>query len=348
VTAVDPHPASDPERPPGAEQQPGSEPSPDPGAPAAAPRSRRRRVVDVARYVLLVAVLVAVAVTLWRNWDEVSEELRQLSWGTVALSFLVGLLPPAFTMLGWRTLLADLGTRLALPPAASVFLVGQLGKYLPGSVWSVVVQTEMGHRLHVPRRQMAVAGVIMLGLSVLGGAVVGVPAVPLLLAGRSTLSPWWVVGAVALALVALWPPLINALVGRALRLLRRELLDHELSGGAVVRCMAWIVGAWVGSGVSVWVLARPLAPDAGLGPLLYVTICGYALASVLGMLAVVLPAGLGLRDAVLGIGLATLMTPAAAAAVVVVARFLAVVVDVVVAGAAWLWARRHHLVGSLA
>ncbi len=313
---------------------------------SAALRSSRRRAVDVARYVLVVAVLLAVAVTLWRNWAAVSEQLERLSWGAVLTSFLVGLLPPVFTMLGWRVLLRDLGTDLELPPAASIFLVGQLGKYVPGSVWSVVAQTEMGARLRIPRRRMAVAGVIMLGLSVLGGAVVGLPAVPLLLAGHEAVSPWWVVGAVALALVALWPPLLNRAVARGLRLLRREPLEHELSGSAVVRCMGWIVAAWVVSGLAVWVLATTLAPDAASGSLLYVSICGLALASVLGMLAVLLPAGIGLRDAVLGIGLASLMSPAAAAAVVVVARFLAVVVDVVVAGAAWLWARRHHLVGS--
>ena len=331
---MDPQPLPDPEEP----ETPGLPGTARPG----------RRILDVTRYVLAIGVLVAVAYTLWHNWDEVSSELGRLSWASVVASFVLTLFPPVLTMLGWRALLADLGAELALPPAASVFLVGQLGKYVPGSVWTVVVQTEMGHRLRVPRRQMAVAGVIMLGLSVLGGAVVGVPAVPLLLAGHSSLSPWWVVGAVALALVALWPPIINALVGRALRLLRRELLDHELSGRGVATCMSWIVLAWVFSGLAVLVLAGTLAPETGLGPLLYVSICGYALASVLGMLAVLLPAGLGLRDAVLGIGLATLMPPAAAAAVVVVVRFLAVVVDVVVAGVAWLWARRHHLVGSQA
>ena len=319
----------------------GASGTPQPPAP-----SRRRRAVDIARYVLLAAVLLAVAYTLWRNWPAVSRELARLSPGAVLGSFAVGLLPPVLTMFGWRALLADLGTHLAPPPAASVFLVGQLGKYLPGSVWTVVVQTEMGHRLGVPRRRMAVVGVIMLGLSVLGGAIVAVPAVPVLLAGHSDISPWWAVGAVALACVALWPPLLNATIARVLKVLRREPLEHELSGAAVFQCMGWIVLAWLASGLSVWVLARTLAPDAETGDLLYVSVCGYALASVLGMLAILLPAGIGLRDAGLGLDLATLIPPAAAAAVVVVARFLAVVVDVLVAGVAWLWARRHHLVGS--
>ncbi len=335
MTGVDPQPIPDPVP---------DDPEAPPGGAAARPGARRA--LDVARYVLLAAVLLAVGYTLWRNWDEVSRELGRLSWQAVAASFVLTMMPPVLTMLGWRALLVDFGTRLPVPPAASVFLVGQLGKYLPGSVWTVVVQTEMGHRLGVPRRRMAVVGVIMLGLSVLGGAVVGVPAVPLLLAGRSSISPWWAVLGVLIALVALWPRLINALASWALRLLGREPLDHRLGGRAVAVCMGWILAAWVFSGLAVFVLAASLAPDAGVGTLLYVSVCGYALASVLGMIAVLLPAGLGLRDAVLGIGLATVMSPAAAAAVVVVARFLAVVVDVLVAAVAWFWARRHHLVGS--
>jgi hypothetical protein len=41
----------------------------------------------------------------------------------------------------WQTILADLGSRLRLTVAARIFFVGQLGKYLPGSVWPVVMQT---------------------------------------------------------------------------------------------------------------------------------------------------------------------------------------------------------------
>lgn len=320
----------------------------EPQAPRA-PRSTRRRVLDAARYVLLAAVLAAVAFTLWRNWGEVSRELGRLSVGVVVLSFALGLLPPVLTMMGWRALLADLGTHLAFPPAASVFLVGQLGKYLPGSVWTVVVQTEMGHRLHVPRRRMAVVGVIMLGLSVLGGAVVAVPAVPLVLArGHSSVSPWWGVAGVLVALVVLHPRVLNALVALGLRVLRRDPLEHSLSGGAIFRCMGWVLGAWVTSGLAVLVLARSLAPDADLAISLLVSVCGFSLASVLGMLAVLLPAGIGVRDAVVGLALTAVMSAPAATAVVVVARFLAVVVDLVVAGVAWLWARRHHLLGSTA
>ncbi|MGL4745616.1 MAG: lysylphosphatidylglycerol synthase domain-containing protein [Dermatophilaceae bacterium] len=316
----------------------------------AAPQQRRgrgARVFGVLRYLLLAAVLVAIAATLWRSWPEVSAELARLDAAPLAAASVLALAPPMLTTLGWRTLLTDLGTRLPVPTAAGVFLVGQLGKYLPGSVWTVVVQTEMGRRLHVPRRRMAVAGMAMLGLSVLGGGVVSVPAVPVVLdlSGRAA-SPWWGLAALGLAVVIAWPPLLNWGIAVGLRLIRRPPLEHELSGGAVLRCMAAVIGAWVTSAAPVWVLARSLAPDAPAARLLLVCVCGFALASVAGMLAVVLPAGLGVRDAMLAVALATMMSAAAATAVVVVVRFLAVVVDLLLAAGAWWWDRRHGLVGA--
>ena len=64
------------------------------------------------------------------------------------------------------------------------------------------------------------------------------------------------------------------------------------------------------------------------------------------MFSILVPAGVGVRDGVLALLLLTLMPLPAATAVVVVARFLAVLADLVLAGAAWAWGRRHHLLGS--
>ena len=68
----------------------------------------------------------------------------------LALAF--GIASPALSMLGWRALLADLGSPLHVAPASGVFLVGQLGKYLPGSVWSVLAQAEIAGQQRVDNK----------------------------------------------------------------------------------------------------------------------------------------------------------------------------------------------------
>ncbi len=311
----------------------------------ASPRSTRRRVVDAMRIGFLLLVLVAVGIALWSNWEEVRGDLGRLDPATLLAATALALLSPFATVLGWRVLLADLGSRLHIAQASGVFFVGQLGKYLPGSVWSVVVQTEMAVRLGVPRRRTAVVGLLCIGLSALTGLIVGLPALPVLLTRGDTILPWWgVLLLVAVLLVLLWPPLLNLGIRAALRLLRRPPLEHSLSPAAVGLSSVWFTLSWVIGGLSVWVMARALAPeDADVGGLVLVAVSGYLLAAGIGMFSIVVPAGVGVRDGVMVLLLTTQMSLSAATAVVVVARFLTVLGDVVWAAAGWLWARSHHL-----
>lgn len=305
----------------------------------------RQRWLDVVRVVVALLVLAAVTVAVWRNWGEVSSHLGDIPRGTLVAAFLLALAAPVFTLLGWRVLLADLGTRLPLPPSASVFFVGQLGKYLPGSVWSVVAQADLGSRLGVPRRRMGVVGLLSILLSVLTGAILGVPAVPALLARSEDFRWWWFLPALLLLLL-LWPRLLNRGVALLLRVLRREPLEHRLTTPAIALTAMWFVLAWLGVGLSVLVLAHAVAPERSWGSLVVSSICGFALASAIGMFSFIVPAGVGVRDGILALLLGALMPFPAAIAVVVVSRFFSVVADVVVAASGWAWARSHHLLGS--
>lgn len=305
----------------------------------------RQRWLDVVRVVVALLVLAAVVLAVWRNWGEVSVHLREIAPARIGLSLVLALLAPVFTLLGWRVLLADLGTRLQLPPSASVFFVGQLGKYLPGSVWSVVAQADLGARLGVPRRRMGVVGLLSILLSVITGAILGVPAVPLLLARSEEFRWWWFLPALLLLLM-LWPRLLNRGIATVLRVLRREPLEHRLTTPAIALTSLWFVLAWLSVGLSVLVLADAVAPERSVGSLLVTSICGFALASAIGMFSIIVPAGVGVRDGILALLLGALMPFPAAIAVVVVSRFLSVVSDVVVAAVGWGWARSHHLLGS--
>ena len=302
------------------------------------------RFIDAIRRVLLVVVVTAVSVVLWRNWDEVAPHLGSISGQAWAIAIIAALSSPALTMLGWRRVLADLGSPLPLGNAAGVFLVGQLGKYVPGSVWSVIVQTEMAARSGVPRRRTGVVGLITLAMALLTGALLGLPAVPALVNLGESISVA-LVGLACLAMVvALYPPFLNRAIDRLLRLIRREPLEHELSGRAIITMAVWFILSWVCTGVAVWAFASDLAESSGSSAYLaLVCISGFALASAVGMLSIVLPAGVGIREAVLVILLAGLLTAPAATAVVILARFLTVVADVVWALVGWLWARSHHL-----
>ncbi|MCT2292484.1 flippase-like domain-containing protein [Janibacter hoylei] len=314
-------------------------------APTTPVRSGRKRLLDVLRIGFLVVVLVAVGIALWSNWEEVQGDLGRLGPVTILGAVVLSLLSPFFTVLGWRVLLADLGSRLHIAQASGVFFVGQLGKYLPGSVWSVVVQTEMAAKLGVPRRRSAVVGLLCIALSALTGMIAGLPALPVLLTRGDAVIPWWALLLIVAVLgILLWPPLLNHGIRTLLRLLRREPLEHDLSHAAVGLSSLWFTLSWLVGGLAVWVMARNVAPDdADASRLLLVAVSGYLLAAGIGMFSIVVPAGVGVRDGVMVLLLTTQMSVSAATAVVVVARFLTVLADVVWAALGWLWAKSHDL-----
>ena len=60
----------------------------------------------------------------------------------------------------------------------TIYLVGQLGKYIPGSVWAFVVQMELARSASVQRVQSLAAGVLSVGINILVGGALGLAVQP--------------------------------------------------------------------------------------------------------------------------------------------------------------------------
>jgi uncharacterized membrane protein YbhN (UPF0104 family) len=108
--------------------------------------------------------------------------------------------------------------------------------------------------------------------------------------------------------------------------------------------MTAFVLAWLALGLHVWVLATDLGADARAAAV--PAVLGYALAASVAMLAVLLPAGLGLRELLLVLLLTGPLDRPAATAVVLLSRFVVTGADVVAALAGWTYARSHHLLAA--
>ena len=303
----------------------------------AARTSWRRPLVSAVFVVLVVA---AFGWSLAGQWSEVGDQLgRQrpvVLVGALAMA-LVGLV---MSFLLWRGTLRVLGSTLPVRPAARLFFVTQLGKYLPGAVWPVVAQMRMGRELGVPKQRMGLAFLLTVGLSTLVGILVSVAALPALVGaeGRVVL-----LGLLALPvlLALLVPTVLNQVLNTALRVIRRPGLDEPLAGRDIARGVAWASAFWAVYGGHVWLLAVGLGADPVKA--LPVAIGGFAIAFSLGPLLVVLPAGAGVREAVMVVLLAAVLSTSEATAVALTSRGVLVLTDGLLAlGAAVLFRPARH------
>ena len=233
------------------------------------------------------------------------------------LAVLAGLLASALV---WRALLADLGTRLSLRAALHVFFLGQLGKYVPGSVFAVAAQMELGRAHGAPRSRVGTASLLFMGVLVAAGLLSAAAALPLT-SPDALRSYAWVLLLLPLGLGVLAPPVLTRLVGLLLRALRRDPLERPLSARGVASALGWSLVMWAAYGVHLWLLVRP--QDTGPGPdLLLLSTGAYALAWTAGFLVVVAPAGAGVREVALVAALAPVLDRAGALAVAVLSRVL--------------------------
>lgn len=294
------------------------------------------KAVPLKAVVVAVVVLVA-AYAVHRNWNALVRGFEELPLWVLGVAFLLTVLAQGVALLMWRVVLADLGSPLPLVPAARIFYVSQLGKYLPGSVWTIVGQMELARAERVPRRTSLTQGVLVLAIAVGAGVMVSVLLMPFL--GQETFARyWWAVLLLPLILVALHPPVFAKVADTGLRLVRREPLEVLPTWRGIGTALALQGVVWLLLGLQIWVVVVGLGGDPL--PSLLASVGGYALGFSLGMAAIGLPAGAGLREAVLVVALSGVLSPGLALLVALLARGIAVLADVVVALVAAFLTRR--------
>jgi uncharacterized membrane protein YbhN (UPF0104 family) len=299
------------------------------------PRRRRRGILRVAVAGLFLAVI---AVVLAGQWQEARPLLGRLSVPSVLAAMAAVLAGIYATFLSWRAGLTDLGAPLPLTGGMRVFFLGQLGKYLPGSIWPAVTQMRLGRDYQVPQRASGAAVVVFMLMLVGTGLLVGLPVVPLL--GDDAADEYhWLLLVLPVAMLLAAPPVLNRVIAQVLRVARRPAMPSRLSAGGILRVAGWSIVAWLLYGLQVFVLARQLGAEGGWLLLLQCT-GAFAVAFASGPLLLVVPAGAGVREAALLLLLGPTITAPRAAVVAVVSRLLFIVGDLAWAGAAALADRR--------
>jgi glycosyltransferase 2 family protein len=296
------------------------------------PRIGRRafRLAQVGGGVLLFAL---VAVAAAREWGDVRDTLARISPLQLLSAELLAFVGLAASVLTWKRSMTELGSTLRFREAAKIYLVGQLGKYLPGSLWALLVQMELSRKAGVPRFRGLTASVVAIGINVGTGLAVGLLVIPSVAHGEL----WRYLALAALlgiCIAGLTPPVLTRGVDLLMRVCKRPCLDRAISWRGIVVGTGWSFGSWLAYGLSLWVLAT--AAGAPLWHSLPLSLAGLALAMTAGFLVVVAPSGIGVREAVVVAALAPVLSARPALAVALLLHLVFTVADLLSAAVAAL------------
>ncbi|HEX6236665.1 MAG TPA: lysylphosphatidylglycerol synthase transmembrane domain-containing protein [Acidimicrobiales bacterium] len=272
---------------------------------------------------------------LTSQWSQVRDEVAGADVRWLVAAVVLGGAGMVWVAWCWRDALALLGHRPPRRATVAWYFAGEIGKYVPGGVWTVVGRGELARRGGVPGSRAYPSVALSLAALYLSALVVVVLLVPFDLAEQAA-SPG------PLALLLLLPLGLGALHPAVLGRARAVL--HRLTGrGGEMPLPPWrdtvalvvrYLPAWLAIWAATWCVARAVIGDPPVLRLGVATLLSWTA----GVVAVPVPAGAGVREAVF---LAASGLPAGLAATVAVGgRLVFLLVDVGGALVTAPWHRR--------
>lgn len=284
------------------------------------PRARRWL-----RYIAVVVIVVAAAAFVGQAFMRDLPALREAVEAPGPLFFLgaaASLALMAYFPLVWFFVLRGVGIDMPLRRVYRIWWVSNMGKYVPGKAWMVAGRVYMGRHWGKLRVLESMAWEFYVGLSsaLLAGMLFFVVDDPF--PGYR-----WPIVVVALASLApvIWPELVRAVLRRPLRWLRRGdwSAPTRMHRTHLVTALVVATGSWMLWGVvHGWMLA-----GIGIEASYWALTGAFAMAWVFGYVIILLPAGLGAREAGIQFLLGPLLVPGGAALFAIVSRAMVLIAE---------------------
>lgn len=244
----------------------------------------------------------------------------------------IDLLNRYWTVHIWVSILKGLGaTRLSDKVGLTyVYAKSWLGRYIPGTAPWILGKIYFASRHGISKHKLAVSSVLEAALQII--VMVAVSLFSLVIDPRMNAVPASTKSALALlflvCIIFLVPSFFNRFISWAYRIIKHDKLasEHFATRTVIFRGVALYFVSSVLNGLVFFLVARAVYPPLEWVDLLYVMAIGN-LSGALGMLAIFVPSGIGVREGVQLLLLGLIMPTEFAAIIAVLARLQSVVVD---------------------
>jgi len=268
-------------------------------------------------WLLAVAALALVAWQLWRYRDQVALAWSGMEAWRLVAAVALGIVAQLLFAMAWNRLLGPGRNRGALRSDVSRWLVTLGGKYLPGKIWQGVGRVAM-YSGEVPASRVTAWYVREMLLSTSAACLLAASH-GLLFESVLGPTPWGLLAA-SLGLALLAHPSLAHRVQRLLPARLRAAAAPDAPADAGRLAGTWLLqfAGYLTLGAALVIIAGGLVrTDAEIA---WAIVSGLCLGGIAGIAAFFVPAGLGVREAMLAVYLSQYMNPGEASLLALLAR----------------------------
>lgn len=285
-----------------------------------------RRALTVGFVLVTLGFVVA---TVANNWEQVQAHPWSIDWIRLVLSAGALVVVLGFAVAVWyRVLLRFESGRGSWKSLARIWFLSSIGRYTPGKIWQFVAAAALARRSGLAPAVVLTSLVVYMGFGLLAAGVVSAATLPLSDLGLDV-PAWTTLAAAAVAAFGFChPTVINGALRLVPRAVHRDVLVWEGSWADGIVIVSASIVYW-----GLYGLAFYLFLDAVVGvPYEAIPILAgiNALSFLIGYLFFIAPAGLGARELIITVLLASVVGGAGiAGAVAVLSRLWVIAAELI-------------------
>ena len=282
--------------------------------------------------VLLIKIAIVLAIVFYigkavvTDWQAVSSYDWQIQPLFLVLSCAGFLAAFSFLVWIWRGVLAAFGYPVPYREAWSIYFIGNLGRYIPGKIWTVAGVAYMAGKSGIPGVIAGTAAVCAQAYSILSSFVFFVLFYILKNQDFTGVTFLWTLPVpFVLMVVFLVPDNLERVLNFALKRFGKEAITLNISTATALKITLFYLISWLLFGVSFWFFVSSVAGQGLFNPL-YLS-GAFAVSYIIGYLAFFAPGGIGVREGILSLLLAGTVSTGVAAVLVVLLRLIITLVE---------------------
>lgn len=263
------------------------------------PRSLARRLIPFLQGGVILVILFFWGRSIWANWEAIAGYPWEIAPVPLTLSLFL-LLGHLFLLASiWHRSLGFLGIRRPWREATRMWALAQLGRYVPGGIWDVAGRMAMGVRAGYSKAALSVSILLEMILQVISAALTFLLTLPFWThAPQLGRTARWGIALIPLFILLLQPRLLNAILRRLARLMRRDFTSLPICYREVLLLLLFHTLARLVIGTGFHFFVQSIYPAWGWA-MWPVSIGSFAAAWLVGFLIVFVPMGIGVREGII-------------------------------------------------
>jgi uncharacterized membrane protein YbhN (UPF0104 family) len=262
----------------------------------------KRIIVRILQIAVILVIFYFLLKGLVSNWNQVREYEWEFDYWLLGISSVLIISLYLLWVEIWRRILKRGGNILSFKKMFKIWFVSNLGRYLPGKVWSFLGMMYLLEKEGVAKGKGLSVAILAQALSVLSGLLVALLFLRYSYYQRffaKTPAMTVVILLLIMGIVVLvfYPKLLEGIINLALRTFKKEEISLNFKPQDMLFYISLYSGSWFLFGFIFWVFIKSITP---VSLDIYLSLTGaFAGSFTLGFLAVFAPGGIGVREGIL-------------------------------------------------